>query len=68
MNIVKTESIYLSVSEANIFEEMILILDGLVKDCNDPTHQKPQKKQEINFIRFWKWLMRYIVKEMIVND
>lgn len=40
MNIVKTESIYLSVSEANIFEEMILILDGLVKDCNDPTHRK----------------------------
>lgn len=43
MNIVKTESIYLSVSEANIFEEMILILDGLVKDCNDPTHRKTAK-------------------------
>lgn len=40
MNIVKTESIYLSVSEANIFEEMILILEGLVKDCNDPIHRK----------------------------
>ena len=43
MNIVKTESIYLSVSEANIFEEMILILDGLVKDCNDPTHRRTAK-------------------------
>lgn len=40
MNIVKTESIYLSVSEANIFEEMILILNGLVEYCNDPTHRK----------------------------
>ena len=46
MNIVKTESIYLSVSEANIFEEMILILDGLVKDCNDPTHRKNRRRSK----------------------
>lgn len=51
MNIVKTESIYLSVSEANIFEEMILILDGLVKDCNDPTHRKIAKEARNKFYK-----------------
>lgn len=40
MNIVKTESIYLSESEASTFDKMIHILDGLVKYCNDPTHRK----------------------------
>ena len=40
MNIVKTESIYLSQSEVNTFDKMIHILNGLAKDCNDPTHRK----------------------------
>lgn len=53
MNIVKTESIYLSVSEANIFEEMILILDGLVKDCNDPTHRKTAEEARNKFYEVW---------------
>lgn len=53
MNIVKTESIYLSVSEANIFEEMILILDGLVKDCNDPVHQKAAREARNKICEVW---------------
>lgn len=53
MNIVKTESIYLSVSEANIFEEMILILDGLVKDCNDPTHRKTAEEARNKIYKVW---------------
>lgn len=53
MNIVKTESIYLSVSEANIFEEMILILDGLVKDCNDPTHRKTAEEARNKIYEVW---------------
>lgn len=51
MKIVKTESIYLSVSEANIFQEMILILDGLVKDCNDPTHRKTAEEARNKFYK-----------------
>lgn len=54
MNIVKTESIYLSVSEANIFEEMILILDGLVKDCNDPTHRRIAEEAKNKFYEVWE--------------
>ena len=54
MNIVKTESIYLSVSEANIFEEMILILDGLVKDCNDPVHQKAAREARNKICEVWE--------------
>lgn len=53
MNIVKTESIYLSVSEANIFEEMIHILDGLVKDCNDPTHRKTAEEARNKIYEVW---------------
>ena len=53
MNIVKTESIYLSVSEANILEEMILILDGLVKDCNDPVHQKAARAARNKICEVW---------------
>lgn len=53
MKIVKTESIYLSVSEANIFEEMILILDGLVKDCNDPTHRKTAREARNKICEVW---------------
>ena len=53
MNIVKTESIYLSVSEANIFEEMILILDGLVKDYNDPVHQKAAREARNKIYEVW---------------
>lgn len=53
MNIVKTESIYLSVSEANIFEEMILILDGLVKDCSDPTHRKTAEEARNKIYEVW---------------
>lgn len=53
MNIVKTESIYLSVSEANIFEEMILILDGLVKNCNDPTHRKAAEEARNKIYEIW---------------
>lgn len=51
MKIAKTESIYLSVSEANIFEEMIHILDGLVKDCNDPTHRKTAEEARNKFYK-----------------
>lgn len=53
MNIVKTESIYLSMSEANIFEEMILILNGLVKDCNDPTHRKTAEDARNKIYEVW---------------
>lgn len=56
MNIVKTESIYLSVSEANIFEEMILILDGLVKDCNDPTHRKTAEEAKNKIYEVWEMI------------
>lgn len=56
MNIVKTESIYLSVSEANIFEEMILILDGLVKDCNDPTHRKTAEEARNKIYEVWEMI------------
>ena len=53
MNIVKTESIYLSVSEANIFEEMILILDGLVKNCEDIAHRKTAEDARNKIYEVW---------------
>lgn len=53
MNIVKTESIYLSRSEANTFDEMIHILDGLVKYCNDPTHRKTAEEARNKFYEVW---------------
>lgn len=63
MNIVKTESIYLSVSEANIFEEMILILDGLVKDCNDPTHRRIAEEAKNKFYEVWEMVDKVYSEE-----
>lgn len=54
MNIVKTESIYLSESEANTFDKMIHILDGLVKDCNDPTHRKTAEAARTKIYETWE--------------
>lgn len=54
MNIVKTESIYLSKSEANTFEKMIHILDGLVRNCNDPTHRKTAEEARNELYKVWE--------------
>lgn len=53
MNIVKTESIYLSQSEVNTFDKMIHILDGLAKDCNDPTHRKTAEAARTKIYEVW---------------
>ena len=53
MNIAKTESIYLSRSEANTFDEMIHILDELVKYCNDPTHRETAEEARNKFYEVW---------------
>lgn len=54
MNIVKTESIYLSESEAKTFDKMIYILDGLVKGCNDPTYQKIAEAARTKIYEVWE--------------
>ena len=53
MNIVKTESIYLSQSEGRTFDKMIHILDGLVKYCNDPTHRKTAEDARNKIYDIW---------------
>ena len=53
MNIVKTESIYLSQSEGRTFDKMIHILDGLVKYCNDPTHRKTAEDARNKIYEVW---------------
>lgn len=53
MNIVKTESIYLSQSEGRTFDQMIHILDGLVKYCNDPTHRKTAEDARNKIYEVW---------------
>ena len=53
MNIVKTESIYLSQSEGRTFDQMIRILDGLVKYCNDPTHRKTAEDARNKIYEVW---------------
>lgn len=53
MNITKTESIYLSQSEGKTFNEMIHILDGLVKYCNDPTHRKTAEDARNKIFEVW---------------
>lgn len=53
MNIVKTESIYLSQSEGRTFDKMIHILDGLVKCCNDPTHRKTAEDARNKIYEVW---------------
>lgn len=54
MNIVKTELIYLSQSESKTFDEMIHILDGLAKCCNDPTHQKTAEEARDKIYEVWE--------------
>ena len=53
MNIVKTESIYLSQSEVNTFNKMIKILNGLMKYCNDPTHRKTAEDARDKIYEVW---------------
>lgn len=53
MNIVKTESIYLSQSESRTFDKMIHILDGLIKYCNDPTHLKTAEDTRNKIYELW---------------
>lgn len=53
MNIVKTELIYLSQSESKTFDEMIHILDGLAKCCNDPTHRKTAEAARTKIYEVW---------------
>lgn len=53
MNIVKTESIYLSMNEHSTFDQMIHILDGLVKYCNDPTHRKTAEDARDAVYKVW---------------
>lgn len=53
MNIVKTESIYLSQSEGRTFDKMIHILDGLVKYCNDPIHRKTAEDARNKIYEVW---------------
>lgn len=53
MNIVKTESIYLSQSEGRTFDQMIHILDGLVKYCNDPIHRKTAEDARNKIYEVW---------------
>lgn len=53
MNIVKTESIYLSMHEQGVFTDMIHILDGLVKYCNDPTHRKTAEDARNKIYEVW---------------
>lgn len=54
MNTVKTESIYLSQSEVNTFDKMIHILNGLAKDCNDPTHRKIAEAARAKIYEVWE--------------
>lgn len=53
MKIAKTESIYLSQSEADTCTKMIHILDELVKYCNDPTHRKTAEEARNKFYEVW---------------
>lgn len=53
MNIVKTESIYLSQSEARTFDNMIYILDGLVKSCEDIAHRKTAEDAKNKIYEVW---------------
>lgn len=53
MNIVTTESIYLSESEARTFDKMIHILDGLTRSCNDPTHRKTAEDARNKIYEVW---------------
>lgn len=53
MNIVKTESIYLSQSEGRTFDNMIHILDGLVKSCEDIAHRKTAEDARNKIYEVW---------------
>lgn len=53
MNIVKTEAIYLSQSEGRTFDQIIHILDGLVKYCNDPIHRKTAEDARNKIYEVW---------------
>lgn len=53
MNIVKTEAIYLSQNEHSTFDQMIHILDGLVRSCEDIVHQKTAKDARDAIYKVW---------------
>lgn len=53
MNIVKTESIYLSRSESNTFDKMIHILDGLMRGCEDIVHRKAAEEARDKIYEVW---------------
>ena len=53
MKIAKTESIYLSQSEADTCTKMIHLLDELVKHCNDPIHRKTAEDARNKFYEVW---------------
>lgn len=56
MNIVKTESIYLSESEAKTFDKMFYILDGLMKNCSDPVHREIARDAKNKFHEIWEMI------------
>lgn len=53
MNIVKTESIYLSRSESNTFDKMVHILDGLMRGCEDIAHRKTAEDARNKIYEVW---------------
>lgn len=53
MNIVKTEFIYLSQSEAKTFEKMAHILDELMRNCEDIAHRKTAEDARNKICEVW---------------
>lgn len=53
MNIVKTESIYLSMYEQGVFNDMIHILDGLLRSCEDIVHRKTAEDARDAIYKVW---------------
>ena len=53
MNIVKTESICLSQSEAETFKKMAHILDELIKNCEEIVHRKTAEDARNKLCAVW---------------